>query len=153
MNDGFNRFVLGLIRYAEYLPSDEEHPLEVIVLKWHLIIEEELRELVLEKFVDKKAFDLNQTKYATLLRLARALHGDALKPWHWDIAFQLNTVRNSLAHSLRDDTLLPRINDNIFSVFDKEDSTFAFTVRTLTEKLGYCFAYIHFEILRLRHIS
>jgi len=140
-----------LIRYAEFLPPDKEHPLEVLVLKWHLLIEEELREIVLAKFADKKAFDLNQTKFSTLLRLAHALYGDVLKPWEWDVAMQLNAVRNSLAHALRDDTLKPRIYEKIFKVFEMEDPTFAYTDRTLPGKLSYCLSYLHAQLLKVKH--
>ena len=98
-----DNFLQDLIKYAKYLPPGEKHPLVVLVLKWHLLIEEELRQIVIKKFVDKDAFDLNQTKFSMLLRLSKALYGDELEKWEWDIAHQLNTVRNSLAHSLEDE--------------------------------------------------
>lgn len=150
MADNLDKFLHGLVRYAEFLPPDEDHPLEVLVLKWHLLIEEELRELVRAKFVDKKAFDLSHCKFSNLLRLARALYGDILRPWEWEVAHQLNTVRNSLAHTLRDETLEPRIKERIFAVFQREDNTFSYTEKAVVGKLGYCLSYIHTALLRVR---
>ena len=39
-------FVSGLLEYADVLPGDKKHPVEVLVLRGHLLIERELRRLI-----------------------------------------------------------------------------------------------------------
>ena len=151
MNDDLDHIIEGMLRHAKYLPAGQKYPLELLVLRGHLLIEEQLQELVAAKFLNKKAFDINSAKYSTVLRLAHALYDDALKPWEWEVVHQINVVRNSLAHSLRDDTLDNRIQKKIFAVFQREDPTFAYAKDNLMEKLNYCLSYIHTQLLRLRH--
>jgi hypothetical protein len=80
-DDSIGKFLHGLIRCAEHLPYDRKFPLEVLVLKGHLLIEEELKSMILTKFLDPKAYDLERTKYSSLLGLAKALYGSALPEW------------------------------------------------------------------------
>lgn len=148
MNDNF---LQGLIKYANYLPPEENHHFVVLVLKWHLLIEEELRQIVLKKFVDKKVLDLKQTKFSMLLKLSIALYGGVLEQWEWDIANQLNVVRNSLAHSLEDEKLALRIEEKIFNLFDENDPVFPHAGNDQLEKIAYCFSYIHTAVLRVKH--
>ena len=51
MDDKLDAFLDGLSRYASCLPADDEHPLEILILRGHLLIEEELRQLVALKFI------------------------------------------------------------------------------------------------------
>lgn len=151
MSGNLQKILNDLIRYAKHLPPGEDHPLEVLVLKWHLLVEEELRSVVRGKFVDPSSYDVQQAKYGTLLRLARALHGPAIAEWEWEVAHQLNVIRNSIAHLLNDDMLIPRIRERLFPLFEKHDKDFARTDADLAERIGYCFAHIHVALLRLKH--
>lgn len=149
MADDLDAFLDGLSRFAKHLPAEQAFPIELIVLRGHLLIEEELRELVRAKFVYPKAYDLREAKYSTLLRLARALYGDALTEWEWRVAQEFNTLRNSLAHHLEDETVEPRV-ERVFKLFRANDKDFAFVEGPSISQLAYCFSHLHVALLRLR---
>ncbi|MDH5534915.1 MAG: hypothetical protein OEZ08_04985 [Betaproteobacteria bacterium] len=149
MADDLDTFLKGLSRFAKHLPAEEALPVELLVLRGHHLVEEELREVVRAKFIKSKAYDLRETKYSTLLRLAQALYGDEIPDWKWRVAHEVNVLRNSLAHHLEDETVEPRI-DRVCKLYRANDKDFAFVESTDLSRLAYCFADLHTALLRLR---
>lgn len=149
MADDLDAFLDGLSRFGKYLPADETFPIELIVLRGHLLIEEELREIVRAKFVNPNAYDLRETKYSTLLRLAHALYGDSIPEWKWRVAHEFNVLRNSLAHHLEDDTVEPRV-ERVVKLYRANDKDFAFVEKTDLSQLAYCLSDLHTTFLQLR---
>lgn len=147
--DNIDEFLRGLIRYAEHLPGNRKFPIEVLVLKGHLLIEEELRSLVQAKFVDPGAYDLERSKYSSLLRLARALYGAALPQWKWASAKAVNEMRNSIAHRLENDEVERRLEE-LCRGFEGSDSAFVHVERDKLKQLAYCLSAIHSSLLALR---
>ena len=149
MGGDIKEFLDGLLRYAEHLPGDKEIPFEILVLRGHLLIEDELREIVKAKFVQHDAYDLQQTKYSSLLRLAQALYGDAVPEWKWNAAQEINVIRNSIAHRLKDETIEPRLN-RLFRTYRENYDTFAYTEKEPLRKLAYCLSDVHVSFLKIR---
>jgi len=116
----------GILEYARFLPGKKKHPLEILVLRGHLLIEREVRALVLAKFKREKAFDLGRLFTSDVARLAEAIYGDAIPDHTWEDFKQLNIIRNSLAHNLVDDTLAPRIRKFVARFKERDPKTFKF---------------------------
>jgi hypothetical protein len=149
MAEDLDKFLQGLSRFAKHLPAEEDLPIELVVLRGHLLVEEELREVVRAKFLEPRAYDLRETKYSTLLRLAHAVYGDAIPEWKWRVAHEVNVLRNLLAHHLEDETVEPRI-ERVLSLYRANDKDFAFVENTNLSRLAYCFSDLHTALLRLR---
>ena len=65
----------GNLDYTKFLPGKGKHPLEVLVLRGHLLVEREVHRLVREKFERPKVCDLSQMPCSAALRFAEALYG------------------------------------------------------------------------------
>ena len=85
----------AISRYWKHMPQEDD--LTLITLKGHLLIEEQLVNLI-EAAVDK-IDELLDLRFAARLKLAKAIsHGKFPEPWK--IIEALNTLRNKLAHHL-----------------------------------------------------
>jgi hypothetical protein len=104
-----DRILSGILEYTKFLLGNKKHPLEVLILRGHLLVEREVHRLVNDKFQRPKVFDLSRMPFAAVARLAEALYGSDIPEWILEDTKDLNTIRNSLAHHLVDDTLAPRI--------------------------------------------
>jgi hypothetical protein len=141
----------GMLEYAKFLPGKKKHPLEILVLRGHLLIEREIHALIAAKFVRPKVFDPGRYFFSDIARLAEALYGDSVPEWVWKETKDLNTIRNSLAHNLIDDTLRPRVERFVGRFKDRDPKTFKYVGETVDKQLAYCVAHLHHELLRIRH--
>lgn len=150
MADDFDDFLDGLSRYGSFLPADDDHPLEILVLRGHLLIEEELRKLVMKKCAKPELFRLHdRTPFRGLLTLCEALYGSAIPSWLWTVLRDLNQVRNSLAHRLEDQGVRAGVA-GILKVYEECDPTYSHVEGGLLERLNYCLSSAHVELLRAR---
>jgi hypothetical protein len=149
VDEKLDEFLDGLSRYASFLPADDKHPLEILILRGHLLIEEELRQLVAQKFIKPTAYGLSDKKLGSLLSLAEALYGPEIPEWVWLVARTLNRVRNSMAHELEARSAKVDVN-GILKVFEATDITYAYAEGNMLEKLNYCLSAMHVELLRAR---
>ena len=149
---GLDAWIKGVLHYGDHLPGDTEHPLEILVLRGHLLVEEEFRKLVQSRFMKPEVFDLSRFPFSSLVRLAHALYGDELPQWLWDRAKELNTIRNSTAHNLQNEMLRPQIERFIEKFRKLDAATFEHVSPSLPGQLAYCLAHLHHTILRLRHL-
>ncbi len=72
----------------------------LLILRGHLILEQQLTLLIEEFLKDKEALDEARLSFAQKLALARALVGGSIKHSPWTAAKELNRVRNHFAHQL-----------------------------------------------------
>lgn len=149
MADDLDTFLEGLSRFAKHLPAEQTFPVALVVLRGHILIEEELREVVRAKFLKPKVHDLRKSKYYRLLRRAQTLYGDQLPEWKWRVAQEFNDLRNSLAHQLEDETVEPRI-ERVLKLYRANDEGFAFVEKEDLLQLAYCLSDLHTTLLRLR---
>ena len=149
-DDGVHDFLMGLARCGEHLASGEDFPLEVVVLRGHLLIEEELKALLRKRFERPEAYDTRRTRFSEATRLVEALYGTRLPEWEWKAIREVNVVRNSLAHVLEDETVEARIR-RLFKVFADQDPTFAYAdSKDLATGMQYCVSHLHTSLLRIR---
>jgi len=150
MADDLDDFLDGLSRFASFLPADDEHPLEILVLRGHLLIEEELRNLVMKKCAKPDVFRFqDRTSFRGLLTLCEALYGPAIPTWLWTVLRDLNQVRNSLAHRLGDQGVRAGVA-GILKIFEERDPTYAHAEGGFLERLNYCLSSAHVELLKAR---
>ncbi len=142
-----DRILSGILEYASFLPRKKKYPVEVLILRGHLLVEREIHRLVREKFQRPKVFELSRMPFRAVLLLAEALYGSNIPDWVWEDTKELNTIRNSLAHHLKDDMLTPRIKRFISRFHQREKKTFAFVDKDITRQLAYCIASLHNELL------
>lgn len=104
-NDPKALFDREWLEYLRHLPEDVGHPIEVLVLRGHILIERQLTRLVEALLPNPGALDLEQMHFGSKARLAEALCGHQVHRWVWEALRSLNSLRNSLAHKLEDGQL------------------------------------------------
>lgn len=95
-------FDKGWLEYLRHLPEDIGHPLEVLVLRGHILIERQLINLIESEPRKPKVMNLERMGFASKVDLAEALYGDRIHEWVWKALRSVNKLRNSLAHKLED---------------------------------------------------
>lgn len=83
-------------RFDKLLPIDADEL--TIILKGHLLIEEQLRAIIRALVANPEHLDEARLTFANSLHLARAVAGHFNKGVCWSAAKQLNVVRNLIAH-------------------------------------------------------
>ena len=86
------------LRVMKHLPQDGE--LSLIVLKDHLLVEELLFILVQSAVKYPEAINSANLSFYNLASIAKALFYEGRLGPVWDAIFELNTLRNTLAHNL-----------------------------------------------------
>lgn len=86
------------LRILKNLP--DEGDLSLIILKGHLLIEELLFALVSSAAKHPSAIESGRLHYHQLASVAKALYYEEHLGPVWDAIFELNTLRNELAHQL-----------------------------------------------------
>jgi hypothetical protein len=94
-------------RFITKLPHNADPAL--VILKAHLLIEEQLRLLVDERMAKPKALQTAELECNQVICIAEALTGDTLMPQMWTALRKLNKLRNDLAHQLDPKGLTDRI--------------------------------------------
>lgn len=84
-------------RIAQHLPSGDD--VTLITLKGHLLVEEQLDELIAAHCKNPDALE-GDIGFAVKLKFARALTGAEELSIVWSACQRLNSLRNALAHKL-----------------------------------------------------
>jgi hypothetical protein len=106
---------LAAILYEAFQTSPD---ITLIVLKGHLLIEEEMFLLVRSCAVRPKALNEIRLTFHQLAGLAEALSKRRDTDWIWQAIRRLNTLRNALAHQLEPADLSKRI-DGFLEPFER----------------------------------
>jgi hypothetical protein len=101
----------AILRLAKHLPSVDDTTL--IVLKGHLLIEEQLISILESTLKYPSALDEMRLTFAQRLSLVKALKHRHENSWVWEAIGKLNSIRNDLAHKLE----LPKLNEKIEDFF------------------------------------
>jgi hypothetical protein len=111
----------------------------LVVLKGHLLIEESL-DAIISAFVFHPEFvQAARLRFGQKLSLARAMSLDEHKNGMWDIAFNLNSLRNELAHSLHSPKRAAKIKA-VLDVYFREADNAPADVRDQPEHVMLYFA-------------
>ncbi len=96
-----NKMNYDFKRFQEVMPYHAED--DIMLLKGHLLIEELLSEIIsFEASTKKNPLGINVEKitFSQKLNLCWAFHSDSLANDFWVILKKVNSLRNSMAHSL-----------------------------------------------------
>ena len=90
--EAFKRFILRL-------PHGQD--VDLIILKAHLLIEEQVNALLQERLRNFQVL-LSEERFESVyrIRLAQAFFERDFQPWLWHALLQLNKLRNRVAHSI-----------------------------------------------------
>ncbi len=105
-----------ILRLIKYLPHGND--IDLIILKGHLLVEEQLIQLVKSKVKFPAAIANVNFGFYHLLCFAKALAYQSEFDWAWEALRKLNTIRNDLAHHLEPPTLLQKLEELIQLVDD-----------------------------------
>lgn len=99
----------AILRLAKHLPSVDD--MTLIVLKGHLLIEEQLISILESTLQYPKALDEVRMTFAHRLSLVKALKYRDENSWVWEAIGKLNSIRNDLAHKLEPSKLNEKVED------------------------------------------
>lgn len=98
-------------RFMTHMPDNSD--LDLIILKGHLLIEEQLRAIVKERIRGHDALELNNNNWSFyhVSHLAEALCHQEEEAVLWKCIAKLNRIRNDMAHNLEPKGLADRVDD------------------------------------------
>lgn len=134
----------------KHLPHYQE-PATLILLKGHLLIEEQLRGYIDRKLPNPGAFKHDQFLFAKVLMLCRALTPPKEKSWAFDAAKKLNDVRNEVAHELESPELQGK-QEGFVSLVEQHAKNSVFPPKDRGEaRLNMAISDLHNEFIRVLH--
>lgn len=94
-------------RFRKYLPRGADASL--VILKLHLLVEEQIRAFVDERLPNASALESAQLECHQVICLAEALSTEDIHPCVWEAARKLNGLRNQIAHNLEPKGVIDRM--------------------------------------------
>lgn len=136
------------------LPSS---PLDLIILKGHLLIEEQLRHIIDERVKNPKALRKADLDCHECICLVEAFFPTDFEPWLWPALRKLNKIRNNIAHKVE----WPGVNDSLrefvrsfpvgsLDLLSDDQTRFEFTLWSLFEAVSALVEYPSAVVLELR---
>ena len=116
-----DREIEAFRRFITMLPHGKDSVL--VVLKGHLLIEEQLRQIVDEHVKKPRALVKARFSCSQVICLAEAFCSERAPLWLWDSLRKLNSLRNDIAHQIEPNEFQERIA-NIVSTIG-ENSVFS----------------------------
>lgn len=110
-------FALNEARFDKLVPHDADEL--SIILKGHLLIEEQLRTITRSLMANPEHFDKARLTFSNALQLARAVAGHFNQGACWVAAEKLNTIRNHIAHQA-EPTATPVLLEKFFAVCEAD---------------------------------
>ena len=95
-------------KFYTLLPRGED--LSLLILKLHLLVEDQIRAFVDERVENKEALTAAKLECHQAICLAEALSGEDIHPNVWEAARKLNSLRNHIAHNLELKGVVDRMN-------------------------------------------
>lgn len=139
------KMVDEMIEYARHLPADDHVPLEVLILRGHLLIEAQLDALIEARLRKLKPYRDARLAFSAKLKIAEALYGDV--GVRWLAVRELNTIRNSLAHHLDDETVSPRVRKLLSMIEGSETNA---GPEALLVQLALGLSQLHLSLVKVR---
>ena len=126
-------------RFYALLPRNDDKVL--VILKLHLLVEEQVRAFLDERIHDKSALEKASLDCHQAICLAEAMSTQDIHPNVWEAARKLNRLRNEVAHNLEPSGVLDRMS-HICTLIGLSPNTLAATQldSKLTPLDDFCFA-------------
>lgn len=103
-------------RFYEHMPGVDD--IIISILKGHLLIEEQLFELIIVKAEKTQALKDSRLSFHQILCIAESLLWYKDSEWIWSSCRKLNSIRNSLSHELEPSNLHKNIKE-FLSIVEK----------------------------------
>lgn len=132
-NDSFGRFLTHLPR------SDD---LTLIVLKGHLLVEEEINEILRMRLAEPKAIFDARLSFSQRIAVLKALSGrDSEEIFRFAAIEALNSLRNQLAHNLEPKDIEKRVAAFLREFEDPERGE-EYSQESISRRLKRCVAFL-----------
>jgi hypothetical protein len=95
-------------KFYKLLPQSDDATL--VILKLHLLVEEQIRAFVDERLNHADALESAELKCHQVICLAEALSTEDIHSNVWEAARKLNKLRNDIAHKLEPTGVMDRMN-------------------------------------------
>ena len=102
------------VYYKKHMPQIDE--LDLIVLKGHLLIEEQIDGIIETKTNKYEALSNARLTFFQKASLVEALLGYPNIDWLWENLRNLNGIRNELSHNLNSPKLVTKIDNFLISI-------------------------------------
>jgi len=142
-------------RFLKLLPHGKD--LDLVILKAHLLIEEQLRQLISERLKNPTSLDDARLEFHQCILLAQALFQPDFQSWLWTSLVKLNKIRNAIAHNLKPKGLSDRIGDLIQSfpsgfaeTASDQQTRFEFTLWSMFDAVSSLVEHPRAPVLRLQ---
>jgi hypothetical protein len=96
-------------RFYTLLPKSDD--VSLVILKLHLLVEEQVRAYVDERLRNPEALKAAKLDCHQAICLAESLAGESIQPGFWEVARKLNELRNKIAHNLEPSGVLERMRN------------------------------------------
>lgn len=106
--DADEHAIAAFRKFYELLPRGAD--VTLVVLKLHLLVEEQVRAFVDERMHTREALGKAKFECHQVICLAEALSAEDIHPNVWEAARKLNSLRNHIAHSLEPKGIYDRMN-------------------------------------------
>jgi hypothetical protein len=106
--DADEHAIASFRKFYKLLPRSDDATL--VILKLHLLVEEQIRAFVDERLQNKEALESGKLVCHQVICLAEALCAEDIHSNVWEAARKLNSLRNHIAHRLEPKGVLDRMN-------------------------------------------
>jgi hypothetical protein len=96
-----------------------EDELTAVVLKGHLVLEEQLDRIICRFLFHPKHLDDAGLRFHQKVKISQSMSLDGSENSIWNLLLALNALRNNLAHSLEDDKRQSKLN-RVLTLFAEE---------------------------------
>lgn len=136
----------GFIRFNKHMPRSND--ITLIILKGHLLVEQEMNEILDANLVESKALYDARITFSNYLAIIKSIYGSENSKFPYVQIEKLNALRNQLVHNLEPKNLEKYAEEFIQELDDSELKTevsnmkLAIRLRaTLTHLCGYIHGY------------
>lgn len=134
----------SLERFLRHMPKSDD--LTLVVLKGHLLVEEEINETLVSRLREPKVLFAARLSFSQRLAVLKALSGsDKDQPFRFTAIEHLNTLRNQLAHNLEPRELEKRVK-TFLAELEAPGKEKEFAKETLGRRLKRCIALLCGEL-------
>lgn len=99
----------SLRRFYSLLPRSDDASL--VILKLHLLVEEQIRAFVDERLLSPDALKAARLDCHQVICLAESLAQEGIHPTYWEVARKLNELRNKIAHNIEPSGIIERMRN------------------------------------------
>lgn len=108
-----DRSVKAFRRFLQLLPHGKD--VDLVILKAHLLIEEQLRHIIDERVRNRDALDDARLGFHQCACLVEAFFPPDFEPSLWQAVKKLNKIRNKIAHEIEPTALQNTLDDLVNS--------------------------------------